>query len=425
MSKITEKTGATPKHVISFILFIDPESIPMQAKDVKWLQKNTTYVAYVTGLVESIRVCKILLPGYTIAVYMPEGTIGHIERLFAEPPGQHPWTNVPELVKKELNSHQVKLHSYVVPPLNLDGWESPHLTQGAYRFQALRDYHDANIIMIRDVDSPPTAADVAAVNLWESNGYPDNILSYCLTNRGVFRAGGCLTFHRPRDTLPAWDVLGKLWLFVDKFIPTDMEHPGMTGKSIDEAWIMSIAFNYHTMFGNSYLDYEPLAPIRSHMVYMEFDTYSGVYYTTRELEEAAEGDMHVRTDLKFTELYATHRTSYEYFPWYSFDANGNAVDSDGKPATNLITHYETVADITFDKHGVVVIDRIDESRPWAYYGKILNNPCKADLKSLDDVIARSPVFPEGDALRFISLERTKAHTCEDTYAYAHRGYREI
>jgi hypothetical protein len=66
------------------------------------------------------------------------------------------------------------------------------------RYKVLSLYPDADVLAVRDADSPPTRADVTAINAWRTSCAETHpVMTYRLPLYGCERCGGGMTFHRP------------------------------------------------------------------------------------------------------------------------------------------------------------------------------------------------------------------------------------
>lgn len=173
---INKRTGMGAR-VVSFTLYI-----------VKWGNVDH-WSRYIAGLRECVRACDHHLPGYTVALMLADD----VEATLIE---MHPnWAKVLRMVTEHpsVTVHRFKMEQ-IAKATDLHHYITPLYA----RFKVLALYPDADVVAIRDADSPPTQADAAAIEYWRITCASERpFLTYALPLWGAPRIGGGMTFHKP------------------------------------------------------------------------------------------------------------------------------------------------------------------------------------------------------------------------------------
>lgn len=171
--------GSGRMKVVSFTLYV-----------VHW-DVVDQWTRYVAGLRECVRVCAHWLPDYTIALMLAAGTYETMVKKSPE------WAKILKLV---MDTASVVVHPFELVNPSPDFCTHYNIAPLYARYQVLDLYPDAEVLAIRDVDSPPTEADVTAIETWYAHCVESHpMLSYSLPLWGATRIGGGMTFHKPGD----------------------------------------------------------------------------------------------------------------------------------------------------------------------------------------------------------------------------------
>jgi len=140
---------------------------------------------YVAGLIESIRTCKERMPDYAVVVMLGDDVL---EKLAAFPK----WSRA---LRHALSFAQV--HTFPVIRA-VEGTELNYMAPLCARYMVLGLYPDADVLAVRDADSPPTQADVVSIDTWRQHCAATHpVLTISLPIFGCSRCGGATTFHKP------------------------------------------------------------------------------------------------------------------------------------------------------------------------------------------------------------------------------------
>lgn len=175
--------------IVSFTFYI------VQWADVdKWSR-------YIAGLCECVRTCDHHFPGYTIALMLANDVEDDLARTYPK------WARALQTVT---GHPSVTVHRFKMERIADATDRHAHIAPLYARFKVLALYPDAEVVAIRDADSPPTQADAAAVEHWRTKcAAARPLLSYTLPLWGAPRIGGGMAFHKP-GTHCTLDVLDDL-----------------------------------------------------------------------------------------------------------------------------------------------------------------------------------------------------------------------
>ena len=163
--------------VVSFTFYI------FDWGDVGWWSR------YIAGLRECVRACDHNFPGYTIALMLADDVEDGLRKAYPK------WAKILSAV---VDHASVAVHRFKMERIASHGDKNAYMTPLYARYLVLDHYRDAEVVAIRDADSPPTQADAAAVETWRREcAAKKPMLSYALTLWGADRVGGGMTFHKP------------------------------------------------------------------------------------------------------------------------------------------------------------------------------------------------------------------------------------
>jgi len=199
--------------VVSFLLYIHD------------IQRRDVWARYVAGMIQCIYVCGDIMPDFQIAAYVADDTLRLLE--------EHGYDEWHKLLSKALNQKHVTMHPWTKLSIPKD-IKRRFMAQTVVRLNVLRDYSDAEIVALRDVDSPPTQLDVDTIQEWARTCMTTNpILSYQLPVWGCNTCAGGITVYRPGETcelvhLPEGNQVSKM-----------LKEKG-TGRGIDESFLQLV-----------------------------------------------------------------------------------------------------------------------------------------------------------------------------------------
>jgi len=144
---------------------------------------------YIAGLRECVRACDHHLPEYTVALMLADDVEAALIKT-------HPhWAKVLSMVT---GHPSVTVHRFKMEQIAKATDHHHYITPLYARFKVLALYPDADVVAIRDADSPPTQADAAAIEHWRITCASERpFLTYALPLWGAYRVGGGMTFHKP------------------------------------------------------------------------------------------------------------------------------------------------------------------------------------------------------------------------------------
>jgi hypothetical protein len=384
-------------HVISFILFTAMDHMSDYKLDEETSKKMPDWspARYVVGLIECLRVCKILIPDYTVAIYMPEDTMGIIRRIFGGQGASSPWGHIHSMLVSELGNPSVDIHLYKNYDTDYCYIKEPYLIQCGHRFQVLSDYSTANIIMVRDADSPPTVADIAVVKEWERGGCPNNILAYCLPNWGAYRCGGGMTFSRPAESMPMLHLVDHYRELMKNYVIRNTR-----GRSsclgLDECWLSFLMQDFDEFFGDNNTPTPKPPRLNPRLLALEFEESTGIYYYAPESNPVV--------NHKGRPLYLSDKKKHEY------------TERRDHSALFRIDHKNKA--LKFNKSCVVLIDRMPSPVDWTHYENMLKKSCRVNPQMLDTVTV---CF---DSDLDVSISQTSKNTHANIYGIIGNGYRD-
>lgn len=168
-----------PTKILSFVLYV-------------WdYDRSDIWTRYVAGLCESIRAAKHTFPGFDVVVMLADDVLPTLDRLESR------WAKPLRDALQQTQMFEFSLDRKA--SRNMDG---ENMRATFHRFEPLRRFGEADIVAIRDADSPPTQADYAMVmEWWEQCSTSHPVLTYTLPLYGCNTCGGGITIARPNKTL--------------------------------------------------------------------------------------------------------------------------------------------------------------------------------------------------------------------------------